>query len=625
MAKTLKPPELSPTKDKLYDLFRKIVPGHFYRRIDENDAQSLYRAQAAIAAEAGRQIDLGDQASYYGTSSLQRSPPADCGGPAVGQVELDRTGPREFRLLIVPGALEVVYESITYTNTSWVDWMPGEAGSKVIDVACVADGTAGNTDHLTDDDGELPTEFLVLEDQDQGRAGVGATTGVQGGASFIQDTGTEAVFAPEDVGLHIRIDASSSAEDVGSIRRVTKFDWPEVEIPAGSGRYPRRLVVDDVVQRRPLEAQVYLDGPATFTDAYIPLTRVGPDVAAHDDDVDDAVYVSAVAPFQGVLTFLSVPGEGDWKVVWEYWNGVDWVECVDVNDLTNSWRYPGAGVTWAPQADWTAAPSPAGTGVVGYHVRARLSAWVSTTVTPRIDRIYTASSEPWGAGTGVVWTLMDFERAGLEIASVPVGPTGGTDNMLWLLGDNRGLYRQPSESVEAFRDRIRGLPDVVSPAAIQRSVDRVFAPLGIQARACDHGSRDANGNLELPGLFFDVTPEELPAMVSAFDLYEPGDVYPENKWHLSFSWAESHGWFFIKVPANGAGEFGAFFDEGPVVYDPEDLNYGPYLGVALDSLYFDGAPTIFESAVAAAAAAATAGKLCGVGFTVVRMFPEPPP
>ena len=74
----------------------------------------------------------------------------------------------------------------------------------------------------------------------------------------------------------------------------------------------------------------------------------------------------------------------------------------------------------------------------------------------------------------------------------------------------------------------------------------------------------------------------------------------------------------------GAGEFGAFFDEGPVVYDELDVSHGPYLGVAFDSLYFDGAPTIFEAAVAAAAAAATAGKLRGVGFTVVRMFPEPP-
>jgi len=620
VAKTLRQPARSPSAEQLYGLFGKIVPPDFFRRVDSSDSQSLFRAMAATVAEAGRQADLGVQASYYARSSLQRSAPADCGSPAIGVVELERVGKREFRLLVVPNALELVHEGRVYTNVDWVDWMPGEAGTKALKVACIADGTSGNTDHLADDDGALPLEFMVINDQDQGRAGVDAITGVQNGASFIQDTGLDDLFDPADVGLHVRIDASSNADDVGSIRRATKFDWPEVEIPAGSGRYPRRLVVDDIVHRRPLEALVYYDGTATFTDAYSILTQIGPDIAVHDDTVGDAVYFASTSPFHGVLAQLSVVGVGDWTVTWEFWDGIAWTPFAAVNDLTNGWRYPGGGVTWTPQAVWVTRTSPSGSGVNGYYARARLSSWTSTTTTPRLDRAYTVASEPWGAGAGVVWTLLDFDRAGLELVGVPKAPAGGTDNMLWFLGDNRGLYRQANEPCEMFRDRIRGLPDTVSPAAIQRAVSRAFAPLGVEARACDHGTRDENGNLDLPGMFFDATPDELPTMVAAFDLYGPGDLYPENHWHVMYSWAESHGWFFIKVPASGDGEFGLFFDEGPVVYDALDVSNGPYLGPGFDSLYYDGKPLLYEAAVAAAAAAAEAIKLHGVGVTVVRVF-----
>src|SRR5690606_22930164 len=109
-----------------------IVPPDFFRRIDQSDAQAAFRATSALIAEAGRQIDLGVQASFYGRSSIQRSAPADCGAAATGQVELDRTGPREFRLMLMPRALELVHEGRVYTNTSWVDWMPGEAGAKLV-------------------------------------------------------------------------------------------------------------------------------------------------------------------------------------------------------------------------------------------------------------------------------------------------------------------------------------------------------------------------------------------------------------------------------------------------------------------------------------------------------------
>lgn len=61
----------------------------------------------------------------------------------------------------------------------------------------------------------------------------------------------------------------------------------------------------------------------------------------------------------------------------------------------------------------------------------------------------------------------------------PADAVGGAAPMLEGLGADRGITRRPGESIDAYRLRIRTLPDTVSPAAIRRTVASILAPLGI--------------------------------------------------------------------------------------------------------------------------------------------------
>lgn len=55
--------------------------------------------------------------------------------------------------------------------------------------------------------------------------------------------------------------------------------------------------------------------------------------------------------------------------------------------------------------------------------------------------------------------------------------TGGRDAALDALGFDRGMPRNPGEADTPYRNRIRQLPDTVSPNAIQRTVDAVMRPI----------------------------------------------------------------------------------------------------------------------------------------------------
>lgn len=57
--------------------------------------------------------------------------------------------------------------------------------------------------------------------------------------------------------------------------------------------------------------------------------------------------------------------------------------------------------------------------------------------------------------------------------------TGGAPAALGQHGFDRGLPQRPGEDPEAYRARIRRLPDVVTPAAIRRAIDAVFLRYGV--------------------------------------------------------------------------------------------------------------------------------------------------
>lgn len=56
--------------------------------------------------------------------------------------------------------------------------------------------------------------------------------------------------------------------------------------------------------------------------------------------------------------------------------------------------------------------------------------------------------------------------------------TGGTDAALDALGNNRGLPRLNGEGDDAYRARVRTLPDTISPNALKRVIDSILLPVG---------------------------------------------------------------------------------------------------------------------------------------------------
>lgn len=70
-----------------------------------------------------------------------------------------------------------------------------------------------------------------------------------------------------------------------------------------------------------------------------------------------------------------------------------------------------------------------------------------------------------------------FYDATVSVAQV-ADATGGADPMLDGLGADRGLPRQVGEGDPAYRFRLRQLPDVVSPDAIERAVHGLLDPVG---------------------------------------------------------------------------------------------------------------------------------------------------
>jgi hypothetical protein len=730
----------------------------------------MARAFEAAFVKGNRSI----QARFALPNALQTSAPASGGTPASGDVVLRRTGPRNEALIIEAGRMRLVFDvGVTvdeqgtreYTNASRVIWNPGDTADRTVRFAADANGFAGNLDFIANVDGTIDLGLVTIKDQDQNRAGVNASS-LFTSQSVLQDTGTPDVFIPDDVGLYVRIDDSSTVANIGKVRRILGFEWPEVELPAGSGRYPGRVFLDDE-QRRDF-VEVLQDDGGAYTDVTPGTTTETQDTAAILPDpfiVGDAVYFGYVERFDGLEIDLTTAGVGTWDVVWEYWDGVAYVALDGLNDPTLGLK-PAAGdgvyeIRWTQPTDWTSVVSPGGSGLTLFFVRARIDALTTLTTTPIAGRTVSLVPEPLDgivaagealqddggaitdytsealsvisddvpllpaapvtsdafyfglssqfssaildittAGDGVwdvvweywngsafvtlpgmndgtnafrnagrvaaswvapsdwetsasplsatqlffvrarvsgftsiatqpfaatvrlgsiddgtvTWTLLDFQEddLGLEIVQAEAF-TGGTDNDLYILGDNRGLYQQQGESDDVFRDRIARVPDSVSPNAILRVINRVLRPLGLKGQVCDVQPSGNGGGFH--GLFLD-TPEDLaPDFVSALDLYGSGDLFPgTDTMFLLQSSQEIYCWFLVKLPFIGVGDFGIFCDDGPLYFDSSAQ---VYLGPSMEG-FCDGEPVDGYAAYRTIAAALDPIKAGGVGYTLLR-------
>lgn len=632
MADTLPPPPPPPSFGALLSLFRRVVPTEFYEPLanrgdgQPTDAFALFRGLARIFEKIAQKGTNSTQARFFLPSAIQKAPSATSASPATGDVGLTRVGPSDRELVIDPGRMALdVRGGRRYVNADRVVWNPGDTLQRVVRFVSEIEGFAGNSEHLANADGRLDLDLVQISDQDQGRAatlGSVLTIGVQ---SVLQDSGIPDLFDPKDIGLYVRINAAAVPTNIGQQKRIVGFDWPEIEIPVGSGRYPRRVFLSPTERRNTVEA--LQDDGGVFTDFYSQAsTETGFDdvlLLPALPAVGDAFYFGYTIPFDGVEIRFDTPGEGDWEIVWEFWDGVAWQPVVDIDDPTTGFRptedtfYE---VKWADLPGWTSVLSPAGTGLTLYFVRARLAVFTTISQQPLAGRIVVFARELLAEETSTVtWALRDFQQDSLGLRiDFAQAFSGGRDDDLYVLGDERKAYQQPGESDEVFRDRASRLADVVSPNAIVRVINRILRPFGYEGEAIDVTIDTTPDNTLVgagfTGLFCDVDAILAPEILAALDLYASGDLFPKDPWLVLQSAQEAYGWFLVLVPYLGEGDFGIFLDEGPLFFDETvQVYYGPFI-----EGWMDGKPVDGDAAVAAIYNAINIIKLGGVGFTIVR-------
>lgn len=143
--------------------------------------------------------------------------------------------------------------------------------------------------------------------------------------------------------------------------------------------------------------------------------------------------------------------------------------------------------------------------------------------------VTTAAGELLAGDIDTVKVLLeDPDYGDVTIEVYQIAPTtGGKDAALDGLGADRGLPRLVGEPDDAYRARVRALPDTISPAALKRAIESLLSPYG--------GSYDFIETFEVtyqtcwdaPNMTFPGSPYNPNLFV--FD--DPAPAYPfQNRW-----------------------------------------------------------------------------------------------
>jgi hypothetical protein len=482
-----------PDKDELLELFRRLVPLDFSVPIEGDDSFALFRGLAETYSRLATKGNRSQQASYFLPHTSQSEAPASSGIRSSGTATFTRTGDLTRHLVAERGELRLAGRGGRFfTNAERIEWLPIDPPltQKTVLFESEVTGFAGNLDHLSDGDGNLPLDRIEVGDQAQDRASDEGSIVALGGSKAIQDSGVPDVFIPDDVGLHVIINQATNNANEGRILKITGFDFPEVEFPVGSGRFPRRVFVDENEIVAPREAFQIDDSSSVVTD----FTAESKNDASDDvtpfpspPDTDDSFYVAALHEISGVRINVTTAAVHAEVLIWEYWTGAAWSALSVLTDPSDLFRIEGDHlITWDVPSDMAQTAS-ALSGLTWFLVRVRVSgAPVFTTeplfsrVTPRQKQLLITETE------SVTWSLLDFKDDNMALNLVSAQAFGGgRDDDLFLLGDGRKIYQQDNEDDETFRNRAVRLFDVVSPNAILRAVNRALRPFGLEGRAID--------------------------------------------------------------------------------------------------------------------------------------------
>lgn len=598
------------TRDELFQVLLSLVPQAEQDGMQTENNQPIYQAVAHGLGQLSARRLRKSEAEYLLPHSLQKGPPAAFLRRARYRVQITRTGNTDLAQFAQPGAIVMEGpDGRLYVNTEPVDYARRDENPvREVVFGCIVPGEVGNLDFLINDDinvplgkpeGWIPPEYVALASQSRGRSNRGATALLSEGTIALKDTGKPAVFEIGDAGLYVEILDSADVNNIGRIWRIRDHRWPGVEEPPNSNIRPTIALLDDDHVREQFQFAQQDDGGAfsiltdelnNYAELDVPLLPAAPADG-------DAFYFAALAPINEIDLRIDQPGAGEWDLVWEVWDGFVWVKPAEVLDGTSGFRISGR-----VHVGGIGMQTPTTVNGLGptYWVRARVENFASITVQPVAGYGYPLCYETMQPEAGTVeWIVRDWRDLGWTITSLQQ-ITLGRDDDLGMIGDNRGMYPEQGETEEQFRRRLAQLPDVVTPAALNRVVNRLLAPLKLKGRVIDIGD-------EVHGFFLDE---------DAFDYYaDPTDPYPQNKWKLLLDMTEAYGHFYVLVPWIAEGDFGIFFDVGPSIYLPDK---GLYLGPCWDDGFMDGfSPVASYNVYPNIYREMKRRKLGGVGFTMI--------
>jgi len=143
--------------------------------------------------------------------------------------------------------------------------------------------------------------------------------------------------------------------------------------------------------------------------------------------------------------------------------------------------------------------------------------------------------------------IVGLDALGIEI-EISVDLSGGLHAWLDQIGGERLIARNPSEADADYFERVRALPDTISPNAVLRAVGRILRPKSIPFEVIETRIQD-----EFAGFFYDLDPYD-----------DPAATIDGNRRLLLGAGFHKYG-FIVLVERQNTGEFGFPYDDNPSV------------------------------------------------------------
>jgi hypothetical protein len=180
-------------------------------------------------------------------------------------------------------------------------------------------------------------------------------------------------------------------------------------------------------------------------------------------EVDDAYYFLSNWQFDTIRLNIGIQGAGTWTIAWEYWDGSAWAALSNVTDGTSGFKAAAGNhdVTFDVPANWAITEV---SGINGYAVRARVSAFTSISTQPKGTQAWISSKTfelPSKETTNDTSLVTYIDGVATAKTFVSGGGAGGADRIAFsstpadgslITSDSYGYLRILGRLDDKFRD-----------------------------------------------------------------------------------------------------------------------------------------------------------------------------